>query len=29
MITIAQYFQAKPHTADHEVAAYDLLKRVD
>ena len=29
MITLAQYFQAKPHTADHEVAAYDLLKRVD
>lgn len=29
MITLAQYFQAKPHTAEHEVAAYDLLKRVD
>ena len=29
MITISQYFQAKPHTADHVVAAYDLLKRVD
>jgi hypothetical protein len=29
MITIAQYFQAKPHSAAQEVAAYDLLKRVD
>ena len=29
MITISQYFQAKPHTSDHVVAAYDLLKRVD
>ena len=29
MITLAQYFQAKPHTAEHVVAAYDLLKRVD
>lgn len=29
MITLEQYFQAKPHTAEHEAAAKDLLGRVN
>lgn len=29
MITIEQYFQAKPHTPEHEDAAQELLERVD
>jgi hypothetical protein len=29
MITIEEYFQAKPHTPEHEAAAKDLLERVN
>lgn len=29
MITLAQYFGAKPHTPDQEYAANDLLRRVE
>ena len=29
MITIEQYFQAKPHAPEHEAAATDLLERVE